>query len=520
MTTPDSQPTTAGPHPTIPLLYQARFDCRDGELVGVQAYLGGAPHTEAQLLLSGSDTECAVLRTACQQVASWRDSSDRPLQLIVSARLESLCEPGFAHSLSTILLETRLDPRSLEISFITSRDEVPDDMLAALQQLHRLGIRFAICATSPASTRVAWTAQLPIDSIEVPARLVENVAAAPEGVAIVRALLTRAHRMGRRVCATDIASPQGAAVMTAAGADMLQGPLAAAPLPAEDFTTLLASGQRLDAALLRGPATERTLLLVDDEDNILSALRRLLRRDGYTILTASDGRQGLEVLATHQVDVIVSDQRMPGMTGVEFLRKAKDMCPDSVRLVLSGYTDLQSVTDAINEGAIYKFLTKPWDDAMLRANIEEAFRRKALSDDNQRLASELQNANQELARINTRLENLLAAQQHRLGVDEAALTLAQEALALMPLPLLGIDADGMIAFANQAAESLFAEQAPLMGLDADEVLPPPLAALVGSDRGLCDTLCGDKPFRVESRLLGGDGHHRGTLLSFTCRLPA
>lgn len=515
MNIPDSPPATS-----TPLLYQARFDCHRGELTGVQALRQGPQHPVPELLVAGSPAEFDALRMACLQVALWQGSTGRPLGLTVGARLDTLCEQGFAHALGTILRETRLEPHSLEISIITPRDEVPDDMLGALAQLHRLGIRFALCATSPASTRVAWTAQLPIDSIEVPARLVENVAAAPEGVAIVRALLTRAHRMGRQVCAMEIASAQAAAVMTAAGADTLQGPLAAAPLPAEDLTALLASGYRLDAALLRGPSTERTLLLVDDEDNILSALRRLLRRDGYTILTASDGKQGLEVLSANRVDVIVSDQRMPGMTGVEFLRKAKDICPDSVRMVLSGYTDLQSVTDAINEGAIYKFLTKPWDDAMLRANIEEAFRRKALSDDNQRLTNELQHANQELARINARLEGLLAAQQHRLGVDEAALTLAQEALAVMPLPLLGIAPDGMIAFANQAAESLFAGQAPLMGLNADEVLPPPLAALASSGRGDCDSLVGGVQFRIEAHPLGGNGRHRGTLLCFTCQHPA
>ncbi|MBS0346965.1 MAG: EAL domain-containing protein [Proteobacteria bacterium] len=515
MNTPDSRPATASS-----LLYQARFDCRDGELVGVQALTDSSPHPDTSPPVSTGTGGLDTLRTACLQAAAWQASTGRPLGLSVGARLDALCEPNFAHALGTILRETRLEPHSLEISIVTSRDEIPDHMLAALQQLHRLGIRFAICATSPASTRVAWTAQLPVDSIEVPARLVDNVAAAPEGVAIVRALLTRAHRMGRQICATEITSPQAAAVMTAAGADTLQGPLIAAPLPAEDFAAQLAAGQRLDASLLRGPAPERTLLLVDDEDNILSALRRLLRRDGYTILTASDGQQGLEVLAANRVDVIVSDQRMPGMTGVEFLRKAKDMCPDSVRLVLSGYTDLQSVTDAINEGAIYKFLTKPWDDAMLRANIEEAFRRKALSDENQRLANELQHANQELARINARLEALLVAQQHRLGVDEAALTLAQEALAVMPQPLLGIDPEGMIAFANQAAEGLFAAHAPLQGLNADEVLPAQLTTLASAGEGHCEARCGDAHFHVEARALGGHGPHRGTLLSFTCRSPA
>jgi response regulator RpfG family c-di-GMP phosphodiesterase len=169
---------------------------------------------------------------------------------------------------------------------------------------------------------------------------------------------------------------------------------------------------------------------VDDEENILSSLRRLLRRDGYTILTATGGLAALELLATHPVDVIISDQRMPGMTGVEFLRKAKDMHPDSVRLMLSGYSDLQSVTDAINEGAIYKFLSKPWDDAMLRANIEEAFRRKLLADENRRLSSELKDANEALARINTQLQEVLADQQRRLSMEEAALGITQEALAV------------------------------------------------------------------------------------------
>ena len=121
-------------------------------------------------------------------------------------------------------------------------------------------------------------------------------------------------------------------------------------------------------------AATRTVLLVDDEENILSALKRLLRRDGYRILTAGGGAQGLELLASEPVDVIISDQRMPQMTGVEFLRQVKALYPETVRLVLSGYTELQSITDAINEGAIYKFLTKPWDDDQLREEIRDAFR--------------------------------------------------------------------------------------------------------------------------------------------------
>ena len=105
---------------------------------------------------------------------------------------------------------------------------------------------------------------------------------------------------------------------------------------------------------------ERTLLLVDDEENIVRSLKRLLRRDGYNILTANSGKEGLEVLNDDNVGVIISDQRMPEMNGTEFLSQVKVLHPDTIRIVLSGYTDLNSVTDAINDGAIFKFLTKPW----------------------------------------------------------------------------------------------------------------------------------------------------------------
>ena len=123
---------------------------------------------------------------------------------------------------------------------------------------------------------------------------------------------------------------------------------------------------------------ECTLLLVDDEENILHSLVRLLRGDGYQILTATGGEAGLKVLATTPVQVVLSDQRMPGMSGSDFLSRVKDDYPETVRMILSGYADLSSVTDAINRGNIYKFLIKPWDDELLRANIKEAFNRYEL----------------------------------------------------------------------------------------------------------------------------------------------
>jgi response regulator RpfG family c-di-GMP phosphodiesterase len=101
----------------------------------------------------------------------------------------------------------------------------------------------------------------------------------------------------------------------------------------------------------------------------------MLRRDGYRILTAASGLEGLEVLAINRVQVIISDQRMPGMSGTEFLDTVKQLYPATIRILLSGYTDLETVTESVNRGAVFKFLTKPWDDELLREQVRDAFRR-------------------------------------------------------------------------------------------------------------------------------------------------
>ncbi|MCX7192480.1 MAG: EAL domain-containing protein [Proteobacteria bacterium] len=145
---------------------------------------------------------------------------------------------------------------------------------------------------------------------------------------------------------------------------------------------------------------ERTILLVDDEDDICSALSRLLRRDSYKILRAKNAREGLALLTEHEVGVVISDQRMSGMTGVEFLTQVRTLYPHTIRIILSGYADIEAVMSAINHGAIYKFFTKPWDNEVLRIEVLEAFRHHELVLEKEQLMEEIQAANHLLAEVN------------------------------------------------------------------------------------------------------------------------
>ncbi len=259
-----------------------------------------------------------------------------------------------------------------------------------------------------------------------------------------------------------------------------------------------------------------TLLLVDDEPNILSALQRLFRRDGYTILATSSAEEALALLATQPVDVILSDQRMPGMSGVEFLRRVKETHPETIRIVLSGYTDLQFITDAINEGAIYKFLTKPWDDAQLREQVKEAFRSKRIADENLHLTAALQAANIEL-------QAHVADKERQARQIETVLDTLQEVLQLIPWPIVGIDEENMIALSNSAADALFGKVgAPLLGHDARHALPASLHAWL-TGMALRDTPEHESHARFPSPPAPppeGEGSVESRFASFTLSAPA
>lgn len=121
--------------------------------------------------------------------------------------------------------------------------------------------------------------------------------------------------------------------------------------------------------------TLSTLLIVDDEERICLALKRLFRQDGYTIHIATSPDEARGILSQQDINVIISDQRMPQELGTHFLNGVQKTHPNIIRMILSGYADINDITEAMDAGTIYKFLTKPWDDALLRANVREAFNR-------------------------------------------------------------------------------------------------------------------------------------------------
>jgi len=154
----------------------------------------------------------------------------------------------------------------------------------------------------------------------------------------------------------------------------------------------------------REAGVNNSIMVVDDERNILNSLFRVFKMEGYNVLMAESGKAGLELLRHNSVAVVISDYRMPDMDGVEFLNNVKGIAPDTVRFMLTGYADTKAVISAINTGEVYRFVTKPWDDGELKSAIHAAVERFNLVEENRRLAELTKRQNALLVEVNQGLE--------------------------------------------------------------------------------------------------------------------
>ncbi|RJQ52586.1 MAG: response regulator [Nitrospiraceae bacterium] len=222
------------------------------------------------------------------------------------------------------------------------------------------------------------------------------------------------------------------------------------------------------------------ILCVDDEENVLRSLKRIFLDSDYEILTAGSGDEGLKILGnTEPVQIVISDYRMPGMNGVDFLREVYKLCPETVRIVLSGYADTAAIVEAVNVGHIYKFIPKPWNDDELKVAISNALDRYFIRQKNIQLTQELEAKNRELQEINSNLEKLVAERTADLMMRNRILTCSQNILDSLPLAVIGIDPEGQVVQCNKSCRDIFIpESGELMGTDRKQSLSEEINSLV------------------------------------------
>ena len=316
-----------------------------------------------------------AMRQACHfnQSLIQRRLLDVPVAVNISPA--QLVREEFLDDVLSVLAETGLPAERLELEVTESM--VMDDRTRTrdlLGQLRRYGVGVSIDDFGTGYSNLGYVKMETVCTLKIDRSFIKEVNRNSSDAGIVRAIISMAHNLGISVVAEGVETEAQATFLQRNRCDVLQGFHFYRPVSGEALEQVLGSGATARSPVPDEQESPRTLLLVDDEPNILRALTRILRGSEYRVLQAASGDEALDLMAREKVNVVLSDQRMPGMTGIELLSRVKQLYPEIVRMILSGYTELATVTEAINQGEIYRFLTKPWDERALREHIDEAFR--------------------------------------------------------------------------------------------------------------------------------------------------
>jgi diguanylate cyclase (GGDEF)-like protein/PAS domain S-box-containing protein len=366
------------------LFYQPQADIASGRVNGVEALMrwqssdfGAIPPSEFIPVAEQSGLILPMgawaLDEACRQTRVWLDAGLPPMTTAVNVSVHQFKSKTLVALVEAALCKHNLPAHCLEIELTESAFfSNAEEGIVICRQLHDMGVRLALDDFGTGYSSLAHLSRLPFDKIKIDQSFVRDLTSNPTNAAIARATIMLGQSLHMSVLAEGVETESQLDFLRRSGCVALQGFFFSRPLEAEACTTFLRASRQLPLAA-SAENRQRTLLLLDDEPNILHALQRLFRSDGYNILAATDPGEAFDLLARNPVQVVISDQRMPTMSGTEFLARVKDIYPDTMRIVLSGYSEIESVAQAVNRGAIYKFFTKPWDDSQLRDNIREAF---------------------------------------------------------------------------------------------------------------------------------------------------
>ncbi|MDD2759702.1 MAG: EAL domain-containing protein [Methylomonas sp.] len=365
------------------LHFQPQVDLTTGRIVGAEALLRWQSRDYGLVLPqdfiplleeSGLISQVGewVLEEACRYARKWQLEGLAPCRMAVNLSARQFLNNDIRATVRRTLAATGLDPEWLELELTESVVLLnADSVIKIMYDLNGDGVSHALDDFGTGYSSLSYLQRLPVARIKIDRTFITNLTSNPSDAAIVRALVGMAHSLNLAVIAEGVETEGQLGFLRGVGCEAIQGYFFSRPLPASEFSALLREERRIPPRQIDKP--EQVLLLVDDEPNILSALARALRPGRYRIVCATTTREAFDLMAIHNPGVIISDQRMPEMTGTEFLRRVRQLYPDAVRLVLSGYTELNSVIDAVNQGAVYKFLPKPWEDDTLRESIRDAF---------------------------------------------------------------------------------------------------------------------------------------------------
>ncbi|MDD2466443.1 MAG: EAL domain-containing protein [Desulfobulbus sp.] len=372
------------------LHYQPQISLVSGEIIGVEALVrwnrpgfGMVPPgvfipiaEETGLIVSIGEW---VLQETIIQAIAWQREGLPPMKVAVNLAANHFYNSELPSLIDRLLDENDIEPHLIELELTEStmmRNISQGTRI--VNQLKAKGVCLSLDDFGTGHASLACLSQFPIDLLKIDWSFVTDVTSNPTNALIVAATVAMAHKLGKNVIAEGVETEAQMAFLRRLNCDQMQGFLFSKPRPSEEIGVMLKEGQCWQ--FKEEEKGKKHLLLVDDDRLVVRGLRRAFYRSDYQVHTATSGEEALAIMATTSVQVIISDQLMPGMTGIELLSRVKKIYPDAVRIILSGYAELATVTEAINHGEVWKYLMKPWSDDLLRQVVQEAFRHREKAD--------------------------------------------------------------------------------------------------------------------------------------------
>jgi diguanylate cyclase (GGDEF)-like protein/PAS domain S-box-containing protein len=315
-----------------------------------------------------------VLRAVCGQIKAWQAQGIKPPPIAINVSARQF-QKRTLNAFIEHIREAEIDPSLIGLELTESllmKDA--EEAVRILASLKAIGVRLSVDDFGTGYSSLAYLKRFPLDELKVDRIFVSDVTTDPDGAEITLAIISLAHSLRLKAVAEGVETEGQLRFLCAHGCDEMQGYYFSRPMPVPECTQAMIEGRRLQIPITDAPLNDTPLVLfVDDNQNDVELMQRALEPEGYRTLGANSPQAALEVLATHTVNIVISDQNMPAMTGVKFLSVVRKLYPRAIRIVMSGVSDIDTVTNAVNEAGIHKFLSKNWDAARLRSEVREAY---------------------------------------------------------------------------------------------------------------------------------------------------
>jgi diguanylate cyclase (GGDEF)-like protein/PAS domain S-box-containing protein len=368
--------------------YQPKVELATGRICGFEALLrwqhpekGLVPPAEFIPVLEETGlivpTGEWVMRTACAQIKAWREAGlpSSPIAVNLSAR--QFQQKDLEASICRVLRESAVAPPLLQFELTESLLMAdPEGAARTLLGLKELGVRLSVDDFGTGYSSLAYLKRFAVNELKIDRVFIRDIVADPDDAAITLAIINLAHTLDLEVVAEGVETEAQVNFLRSHGCDQMQGFYFAAPRTAADCTQALRQDQRLSPPSAKDRDSAPSVLLVGGNEHELVVISRALGPAGYRMLAANSAESAFDALSKHGFDIVICDQRLPTMSGADFLAAVRKLHPNVARVLISAKLDTGALAEAVNAARIHKFISKEWDAKRLRSEVRSAYRRR------------------------------------------------------------------------------------------------------------------------------------------------